>query len=115
MSVRAAAEERAQTLALRDPLTGFHNRRSINETGSDMLIATRSRRDKAVAMIMLDLDHFKNVNDVHGHAVGDALLRAVATRNRKRSMPPNALQFAAWAVTNLPVPFLFDKSNPRNR
>ncbi len=74
---RAVAEERATILALRDPLTGFHNRRSIAETGTELLHKTM-RREKSLAMIMLDLDHFKNVNDVHGHAVGDALLRGVA-------------------------------------
>ncbi len=75
---RAAAEERAQNLALRDPLTGFHNRRSLVETGSDLLAGAQSR-NRALAMIMLDLDHFKNVNDMHGHAVGDTLLRMVAS------------------------------------
>lgn len=86
---RKAAEERAQTLALRDPLTGFHNRRSLSEYGADMLAKT-IRREKALAMLMLDLDHFKNVNDVHGHAVGDALLREVAAEIAKL-MPPNAI------------------------
>ncbi len=86
---RKAAEERAHTLALRDPLTGFHNRRSISESGSDLLAKT-VKREKALAMLMLDLDHFKNVNDVHGHAIGDALLRAVAAEIAKL-MPPGAL------------------------
>ncbi len=74
---RAEAEERATHLALRDPLTGFHNRRSMSETGSEML-ETATRRGKELVMVMLDLDHFKNINDVHGHAVGDALLKKVA-------------------------------------
>ncbi len=86
---RKAAEERARTLALRDPLTGFHNRRALSEQGADLLGKT-IKREKALAMLMLDLDHFKNVNDVHGHAAGDALLRAVAAEIA-RLMPPNAL------------------------
>jgi diguanylate cyclase (GGDEF)-like protein len=86
---RKAAEERAQTLALRDPLTGFHNRRALSEQGADLLNKSL-KRDKSLAMLMLDLDHFKNVNDVHGHAAGDALLRAVAAEIAK-FMPPNAL------------------------
>ncbi len=86
---RADAEERATTLALRDPLTGFHNRRSIAESGTELL-QTTVRRGKSLVMIMLDLDHFKNVNDVHGHAVGDALLRAVSTEITGL-MPLNAL------------------------
>ena len=67
---RTEAEARAQTLAFSDPLTGFHNRRSITEMGADLLAKT-VRRDKVLAMLLLDLDHFKNVNDVHGHAVGE--------------------------------------------
>jgi diguanylate cyclase (GGDEF)-like protein len=86
---RAAAEERAQSLALRDPLTGHHNRRSLVESGSQMIEQAR-RRDKAVAMLMLDLDHFKNVNDVHGHAIGDALLKTVAAEV-SHLLPANAL------------------------
>ncbi len=86
---RKAAEERAHTLALRDPLTGFHNRRALSEQGSDLLGKT-IKREKSLAMLMLDLDHFKNVNDVHGHAAGDALLRAVAAEIAQL-MPPNAL------------------------
>jgi GGDEF domain-containing protein len=86
---RKAAEERANMLALRDPLTGFHNRRALAEQGADLL-GKSLKREKALAMMMLDLDHFKNVNDVHGHAAGDALLRAVAAEIAK-FMPPNAL------------------------
>jgi diguanylate cyclase (GGDEF)-like protein len=86
---RAAAEERARSLALHDPLTGFHNRRSLVDSGSQMLEQAR-RRDKALAMLMLDLDHFKNVNDVHGHAIGDALLKSVASEV-SRLLPANAL------------------------
>jgi diguanylate cyclase (GGDEF)-like protein len=106
---RAAAEERANVLASRDPLTGFHNRRSLAEVGSQML-AKASRRQKSLAMLMLDLDHFKNVNDVHGHAVGDALLRAVATEVTKL-MPPNALT-ARLGGDEFACAFLFDTANP---
>ncbi len=106
---RAAAEQRATTLALRDPLTGFHNRRSIAETGADMLLRTR-RRNKELAMVMLDLDHFKNVNDVHGHAIGDALLRSVASEIAKL-MPPQALT-ARLGGDEFACAFPFDSENP---
>jgi diguanylate cyclase (GGDEF)-like protein len=106
---RAAAEQRATTLALRDPLTGFHNRRSIAETGADMLIRTR-RRNKELAMVMLDLDHFKNVNDVHGHAIGDALLRSVASEIAKL-MPPQSLT-ARLGGDEFACAFPFDSENP---
>lgn len=105
---RKAAEERARSLALRDPLTGFHNRRSLTENGAEML-AKAVRRDKALAMLMLDLDHFKNVNDMHGHAVGDALLRAVAAEIAKL-MPPNSLS-ARLGGDEFACAFIFDLAN----
>jgi diguanylate cyclase (GGDEF)-like protein len=108
VSERKAAEERAQVLALRDPLTGFHNRRSLSETGSEML-QKAARREKALAMLMLDLDHFKNVNDVHGHAIGDALLKAVAAEVAKL-MPPNALA-ARLGGDEFACAFVFDVGN----
>ncbi len=86
---RTAAEQRAQVLALRDPLTGFFNRRALTENGADLLSRTL-RRQKSLAVLMLDLDHFKNVNDVHGHATGDALLKGVASEVVKL-LPPTAL------------------------
>jgi diguanylate cyclase (GGDEF)-like protein len=86
---RKVAEERARSLALHDPLTGFHNRRALSENGADMM-SKAVKRDKAFVMLMLDLDNFKNVNDVHGHAIGDALLIAVAGEISKL-LPPNSL------------------------
>ncbi|HEX8486367.1 putative bifunctional diguanylate cyclase/phosphodiesterase [Sphingomonas sp.] len=71
------ADARANQLATRDPLTGFLNRRSLSEDGATMLARARTR-DKAMAMLFIDLDHFKSVNDMHGIAMGDSLLRAVA-------------------------------------
>ncbi len=105
---RSAAEERARTLALRDPLTGFHNRRSIAETGAEMM-SRATRRDKALAMLMLDLDHFKNVNDLHGHAIGDALLKIVSSEVAKL-MPPNSLT-ARLGGDEFACAFIFDLSN----
>ncbi len=86
---RTDAEQRAQTLAMRDPLTGFYNRRALSEQGADLLVKT-AKRQKSLAMLMLDLDHFKNVNDVHGHAIGDALLKIVAAEVAKL-LPPSAI------------------------
>lgn len=106
---RTAAEERAQILAMRDPLTGFHNRRSLAEQGAEML-ARAGKRGKQLAMLMLDLDHFKNVNDIHGHAVGDGLLRSVAAEIIKL-MPPNALA-ARLGGDEFACAFMFDAANP---
>jgi len=70
ITVRTAAEQRAHLLASRDSLTGFLNRRSIADEGAAMYVHAE-RRSKAMALMLIDLDHFKTVNDMHGHAVGD--------------------------------------------
>jgi diguanylate cyclase (GGDEF)-like protein len=60
-----------------DPLTGLHNRRYVAEQASR--IWRQARRDGTrVAAMVLDLDHFKEINDIHGHAAGDAVLQSVA-------------------------------------
>ena len=66
------AERRAQT----DPLTGVLNRRSLLER-LDAVSAHARARGLPVALLFLDLDHFKQINDTHGHVAGDACLRAV--------------------------------------
>lgn len=81
---RKAAEQRAQELASRDPLTGLLNRRSLTETAYIDEWSQPSR-----ALLLVDLDHFKNVNDLHGHAIGDGLLRKVAEAIRECT-PPRA-------------------------
>ena len=86
---RRRAEEQARSLAETDPLTGCLNRRSI-ATQTDQLIAAAQAEGKSVAMIMLDLDNFKSVNDLHGHAAGDALL-CVAARRIAEQLPQGAL------------------------
>lgn len=106
---RSAAEERARELASKDPLTGFLNRRSLAEDGAAML-ARGDRRQKSVAMLMLDLDNFKNVNDMYGHATGDALLKNVAAEI-ERAMPPVALT-ARLGGDEFACAFLFDPAAP---
>jgi diguanylate cyclase (GGDEF)-like protein len=109
VQVRAAAEERAYMLASRDPLTGFLNRRSLAEEGAAMFVRAQRRR-KAMALMIIDLDHFKTVNDMHGHAVGDALLRAVAAEIAA-AMPPIALT-ARLGGDEFACGFLFDSNQP---
>ena len=74
---RAAAEERAERLSSRDQLTNLLILRSISETGNRAVEQARSRGQQ-MAMAVVNLDHFKNVNDVYGHIAGDAVLRTVA-------------------------------------
>ena len=109
VSIRAAAEERAHQLASKDPLTGFLNRRSLGEEGAAMFLRAE-RRGKAMAMLMLDLDHFKTINDMHGHAAGDALLRQVAVEIAE-AMPSIALT-ARFGGDEFACAFLFDPAHP---
>ncbi len=76
---RKSAEERARVLAETDPLTGCLNRRSI-APATDEMIAREGASDRHVAFVMIDLDNFKQVNDVHGHSAGDKVLREIAER-----------------------------------
>ena len=79
---RIAAEQRAQSLASTDPLTGFLNRRSLTSAMGELL-AGAAKRHRAVATLIVDLDGFKTINDVHGHLTGDNLLRTAAEVIRK--------------------------------
>lgn len=76
ISERKHAEARAQALAERDPLTGLFNRRGFNYRASHAL--AQVNRAQGVAVLMLDLDGFKALNDALGHEAGDDALRCVA-------------------------------------
>jgi diguanylate cyclase (GGDEF)-like protein len=65
------AEARQRVMAERDPLTGLHNRRSFDA-------ALEQAVDGGAALILFDFDAFKQINDQHGHPVGDAVLQAIA-------------------------------------
>lgn len=81
-----AARESLRVLATRDPLTGLWNRASI----LDMLnreLARDIREGNPIGIIMADIDHFKVVNDSHGHLAGDAVLREVGRRMRLSIRP----------------------------
>ncbi len=78
---RKEAEEQIQFLAFYDPLTHLPNRRLLAERLDKALIAARRRREHA-AVLFIDLDNFKTLNDTMGHDVGDQLLRQVALRLR---------------------------------
>ncbi|WP_115719743.1 EAL domain-containing protein [Gallaecimonas mangrovi] len=76
---RKAAEARIAFLAYHDPLTGLPNRTRLVERCDEAIVAA-ARRQQQLAMIYLDLDRFKSINDSLGHDVGDALLKEVVKR-----------------------------------
>ncbi|MDP2370641.1 putative bifunctional diguanylate cyclase/phosphodiesterase [Rhodoferax sp.] len=78
---RKQAEERAQYLAHFDALTGLPNRAQLDDRAK-YAISLAQRSEGSVALMFLDLDHFKDINDTLGHSVGDALLVEVAKRLR---------------------------------
>lgn len=77
IALRRRAEAELTRQAITDPLTGLYNRRHFDQEAA--LAVRRARRtQEPLAVLFLDLDHFKQVNDGHGHAVGDRALQAFA-------------------------------------
>jgi diguanylate cyclase (GGDEF)-like protein len=76
---RRQAEERAHELATKDPLTGLLNRRSLTEH-LEHAVVRAARHGEQLALLFLDMDRFKAINDTLGHDAGDELLRQVAER-----------------------------------
>src|SRR3984893_3481745 len=83
VSARKKLEEHLRHLADHDPLTGLRNRR-LFEHDLRLQVARSQRYGEQAALMVIDLDDFKHVNDEHGHAVGDRTLRAVARALTRR-------------------------------
>jgi diguanylate cyclase (GGDEF)-like protein len=82
--------EATRALSTTDPLTGLRNRRHLVDQAPR--VWRQARRDGTrVAAMVLDLDHFKRLNDAHGHAAGDAVLRAVAAALSATVRPTDVL------------------------
>ncbi len=75
-------QEELRDQALIDPLTGLFNRRQIDYS-LDREISRAKRKNSTIAMIMIDVDHFKRFNDQHGHQVGDLVLKALGKLLKK--------------------------------
>jgi diguanylate cyclase len=83
-NIESTYHEEVQRLMRFDALTGVHNKRHFDE---NLRIATSSGHSGAVSLIVLDIDHFKKVNDTHGHMAGDAVLCATATIAKQTASP----------------------------
>ncbi len=76
------SEERFEQQSIRDPLTNLYNRRFFQER-FDQEFAHAARGNGPVTIVLVDLDHFKQVNDTYGHQVGDIVLKTAAKRMQK--------------------------------
>jgi len=85
----AAALRCAEKLATTDPLTGCSNRRQV--LGQLQVEAQRAARGGALSVGLVDMDHFKAINDAHGHAAGDAVLRTFAAEALRALRPTDGL------------------------
>ena len=93
--------EESQRLAQYDPLTGIMNRRAFATQFSEDLCSDGEY--EPLALILLDIDHFKSINDAHGHMAGDEVLRALGKLLAKAS-PPKA-KVARWGGEEFVVAF----------
>ena len=89
-TIRAAARESLRYQASHDPLTGTRNRAATNQT-LDREVTRGARSGQGVAAVMIDLDHFKLVNDTYGHPAGDAVLREAVCRISSAIRPHDVL------------------------
>jgi len=76
-SIEAALRDRLYAAAMRDPLTNLFNRRAFDEQILRALAFSR-RHQQPLSLVLLDIDHFKKVNDTYGHPVGDRVLEELA-------------------------------------
>ena len=82
-NIESAYHEAIHNMAIQDGMTGIHNKRFFLEF-LEREIAVASRHGHPLTLVMFDVDHFKKVNDSHGHLAGDAVLKDLAGRIRPR-------------------------------
>jgi diguanylate cyclase (GGDEF)-like protein len=86
----AAYEERLLIESMTDPLTGLLNRRYFNEQ-TQKEVARSRRHGLRFSVLMIDIDHFKRINDMHGHPIGDMAIKALAEVCNKALRPQDIL------------------------
>lgn len=91
ITLRKLAEERAEYLALHDPLTGMANRRYFHFALKRLFRSTSRGRPSPISLIAVDVDHFKDYNDQCGHPAGDDCLARVGQTMRALARRPNDL------------------------
>jgi diguanylate cyclase (GGDEF)-like protein/PAS domain S-box-containing protein len=90
ISLLKATQQKLEQLASFDALTGVPNRRLLNDR-IEQTLRRMERSDDGLAVMFIDLDGFKNVNDTHGHAIGDLALQAVASRLQRCVRPSDSV------------------------
>jgi len=103
------SEQEARLLAEIDPLTGCLNRRNI-APAAEILIEECTAQGQALALLMIDLDNFKQINDLNGHNIGDQVLQKTAARIR--TLIPRGGQLARLGGDEFAFAFPFDPRVP---
>jgi diguanylate cyclase (GGDEF)-like protein len=106
---RTRAEEQARLLAELDPLTGCLNRRSM-APATEQVRATAHARGQAVAYCLIDVDHFKQINDVYGHVAGDHALVELCRRFHK--VLPKEARLARLGGDEFAIVMPYDRHRP---
>jgi diguanylate cyclase (GGDEF)-like protein/PAS domain S-box-containing protein len=88
---RLRSEERMRHEAVHDPLTGLANRTLLRDRLEHALARSQREEDRATGVLFVDLDNFKQVNDAHGHATGDAVLVELGRRLRAAVRPADTV------------------------
>ncbi|MBA0206781.1 GGDEF domain-containing protein [Pectobacterium aroidearum] len=83
--------KRIELISNHDALTGMLNRRSLNQHMMNIINSTRDEDNKVMSLLVLDIDHFKKVNDTYGHAVGDNVIREFSTTLKQYTRPQDLL------------------------
>ncbi len=79
--LRVKYAEKLQALATQDSLTGLLNHRAFQETLNELL-----KKEKNLVLLMIDIDHFKKINDTYGHPFGDSVLKEIGTMLKKKEV-----------------------------